>query len=182
MPNVRLGVSMGNPNFSGDKLKALVAWVATNDKNLTVQLTDSLNHHNNGGDRAAARAMGDAWLGENAAALATVSYSLVRWDDLLTHPDYPTAHAQVQQLYEQDGEFAAALNEAAIGFASRDKGRTTDQFIGYALEEAAGYASVWRGEQHIKLYPAKQSPWWQLAKAHLAAPTPAEHWAFVRFK
>jgi tRNA-dependent cyclodipeptide synthase len=182
IPHVRLGISMNNANFTGERLGALLDWVQANGKTLTLQVTDSLNHHNNGGDRDAARAMGDAWLKDNAPVLARVNYTLVRWDDLTGHPDFALNKARVHILYENHQPFAHAVNDYANRFAARRPGRDPAASIAFVLEEAAGYASVWQGEPHIKLYPSKPEQWWNLAKENLAAPTPAEHWAKFRFR
>ncbi len=182
IPHVRLGISMGNPNFTGERLGGILDWVQANGKTLTLQVTDSLNHHNNGGNRDAARALGDAWLADNAPVLARVNYTLVRWYDLTGHPDFALNKARVHILYENHQPFAHAVNDYANRFATRRPGRDPAASIAFVLEEAAGYASVWRGEPHIRLYPSKPEQWWNLAKANLAAPTPAEHWAKFQFR
>ena len=182
IPHVRLGISMNNANFTGERLGALLDWVQANGKTLTLQVTDTINHHNNGGDRDAARAMGDAWLENNAPWLDGVNYTLVRWDDLTNHPDFADNTNRVHILYKNHQPFAHAVQDYANRFAAKQADRDPAASIAFVLEEAAGYASVWQGKPHIKLYPSRQPDWWNLAKANLAAPTPAEHWATFRFR
>jgi hypothetical protein len=173
---------MNNANFTGERLGALLDWVQANGKTLTLQVTDSLNHHNNGGDRDAARAMGDAWLSDNAPVLARVNYTLVRWDDLTNHPDFADNTNRVHILYENHQPFAHAVQDYANRFAARRPGRDPAASIAFVLEEAAGYASVWRGEPHIRMYPSKPDEWWNLAKDYLTDGQAAEHWAYIKFK
>ncbi len=173
---------MGNTDFTGHRLAATLEWVVDHNKALTIQLTDSLYRHNNGGDRNAARAAGDQWLVDHKPILERVDHKLVRWDDLLAHPDFKQNRIKVHLLYENDHAFAAAVNVSADSWAARQANRSRDTSIALILEEAAGYTPTWLGEPHIKLYPAKEQEWWKLAKAHLAGANPAEHWAYLRFK
>ena len=182
IPHVRLGISMNNANFTGERLGALLNWVVDNSKGLTIQITDTLNHHNNGGDRDAARAMGDAWLSDNAAWLARVEHNLVRWDDLTRHPNFEGNTARVNALYENHQPFAYAVNDYARRFAARQPGRDPAASIAFVLEEAAGYASVWGGQPHIRMYPSKPEQWWNMAKDYLTDGNPSEHWAKFQFR
>jgi hypothetical protein len=173
---------MGNTDFTGHRLAATLEWVVDHNKALTIQVTDSINGYNNGGDRNAARVEGDEWLRDQATVLAQVDYRLVRWDDVLAHPDFPKNQAKVHLLYENHQPFAAAVNGFADSYVARNPSRSRQASIDFILEEAAGYIPTWQGEPHIKLYPSRQPDWWGIAKTHLAGDTPAEYWAHLRFK
>lgn len=93
----RLQISVGKPNYEGEKFRALCEWAAGRFDRTVLIVSDTLQRHNvryqRNCDAATAwkvsRLEGDAWLKRNDAALSLLkSPIIIRWDELLMHPDY----------------------------------------------------------------------------------------------
>lgn len=93
----RLQISVGKPNYEGEKFEALCEWAGARFERTVLIVSDTLQRHNlryqRNCDAATAwklsRLEGETWLRRNARALHHLrTPEIVRWDQLLMHPAY----------------------------------------------------------------------------------------------
>ncbi|WP_433463982.1 tRNA-dependent cyclodipeptide synthase [Spirillospora sp. CA-128828] len=151
----RLPVSIGQAYHEGDKLRATVDWVNRHAgrpfRQCTIVLADSLHRHNLQGPHSwsEARATGDSWLNRNSRSLTglIIPHRIVRWDDLLQHPEFPAIHARMNHLVVTNPAFANALHVMTEDWLSRRPPNArsageefTERVQRYVLEEISAIA------------------------------------------
>lgn len=107
--NARIQVSVGNPRYEGEKLKALLSYCRDRFDNTQIILSDTLQRHNKPDPARywmACRREGKEWIERNRDALK--GFQIVRWDEYLMDDRYAAARTTINRLTSR-GEGAKAL-------------------------------------------------------------------------
>ncbi len=173
---VSIGISIGNQNEQGDKLRAIVKWLneQPNFKSCLICLSDTLYSWNQI-DKAGvvlananiiAAVKGDNWLSANREILADLQIpsELVRWDRWRRHPDFAITLKIFEHLYFTDPHFKSVIDAEIAEFADR-RSKThgpeameniRENSRRFILEELAGYTLFYRKYPHTaKIYPGR---------------------------
>lgn len=143
----RLQISMGIERHTGDKFAALCEWANRRFDRTTIIVSDSLQRHNLRYDNACgeeeahyqALMIGDKWLSDNKEALSLISdLSITRWDDWLSHPDFPRNHNELWKRYKTNREFKRSINIRINYMWHRKNLNNSDRF---SIERKAAYFS-----------------------------------------
>lgn len=159
-------ISIGNPNLTGEKLRALCAWAGKRFDTCLVSLGDTLYRHNlpefSIDDPAAtdeAQRMGDLWLHENAPILQAFGkpFTIVRWQDWLTLPEFGPLHEAMTRVFFLNSSFREAVAIDVQAFLERNAhnpGFTETGCRQYILEELSVHTLMARKYRLARLYPA----------------------------
>lgn len=179
---VTLGMCMGNENWEGEKLVAVLEWVSRHFDFIRIALSDTLGRHNfvmRGMEPAEALwqalRQGDDWLERNTKFLKACGkpYGVVRWDHWRKHPEYEATHEEFKFLASNERQLADAVDREAAAFADRLAKRglasSGDIFAhcrAYLIEELAGTTLRARAiERSCRVYPAPEPAWLKLVRA-----------------
>lgn len=153
----RLNISVGQPYHEGEKLHATTGWIRGRFNACVLNVCDTLQRHNMGGDAHAARVQGDAWLERNGADLSTLpQLKITRWDDWTSQTDYIRSLDTVMRLYAEDSTFREAVEEAVRPESPEASRR-------YILEETA-VGMVMARDRVADIYPGSFLPLWDVLK------------------
>ncbi len=152
-------VSMGNVMHYGERFAAIADWACRNFRHVVVNCADTLHRRSLMADRIdagaaelAARQMGDFWVAQNEAPLRGILQKgrIIRWDEWLSHTDYPVLDDGVRRHFETDAGFPEAVRGDATAFAQRtladddtaQQAAVLAHSIEYLLAEAAVYGRL----------------------------------------
>ena len=170
-PHASLGISLGNSNEQGAKLQSIVLWLNKNFEHVTIDLSDTLYRWNlNGPDGVVlpnaeqlAREQGDRWLSENQNTFdkLQIPYEIVRWDNLIKHPEFDTYLDRFRLLYSNDETFQAAVESDVESFIRRKRKAAqevsaiqSDNCRAFILEEASAHTILSRDHPYAAhVYP-----------------------------
>jgi tRNA-dependent cyclodipeptide synthase len=196
-----LAISVGSQAHEGNKLEAVVSWIAANFDECIVDLSDTLQRWNLldvpgvSMDEAMAAAMlaGDDWLERNRATLDRLppGSTVIRWNHWLTHPDYESTRAAFGDLYRFDHVFRDALDRDASIFVVRHNAaelkpaqlqvmlENSREFI---LEEISAHTLLGRDYPSAKVYPGRSLEALQIVRDRRIqhAPSGLENERYVR--
>ncbi|HEG43505.1 MAG TPA: tRNA-dependent cyclodipeptide synthase [Phycisphaerales bacterium] len=172
-----LGISIENPIFEGDSLKALLNWASERFEQCLVVVGDDLCRFNqrivNGlaPDEAleAAHMQGDAFIAQAGGFIESISrgnVKLTRWNEHLQSDAYRQSRAAIDRLFATDAGFKAAIEKDAVSFARRQSQRVgkiaveMDEAIElccqYLLEEIAVFSALSERKWRVELYPGSE--------------------------
>ena len=170
-PQACLGVSLGNENERGDKLKAVTTWMNKVFDRHIIDLSDTLYRWNDvkpdgsipDDAHQCAYRKGSEWLAQAAPALdlLPVGTRVIRWDHWLKHPEFPDLQARFARLMTADERFRAAVDSDVSHFLDRRRrtGDPTDASAvagchGFILEELAAHTILFReNPATLRVYP-----------------------------
>ncbi len=181
--NVVIGVSLQNPNLTGDRFEKVIEWVnrQANFKRCYVDFADTLNRHNymlfDGLDEDAAHRKaienGGAWLEANASTLGklNIPYQIMRWDRWLRHPRFPFVLHCMEQAYDTYEPFQKAVHDAIHVFFER---RGLDQrcvqskeyrhAVDFILEEISVDTIIYESMKAAYIYPSKETDAYKMVR------------------
>lgn len=134
----RIQMSLGNPRYEGEKFFALCEWCNKRYGEVELILSDTLQRHNQTESMRywqSYRRQGNEWLLRNREALRGMR--IIRWDDLLHHPDYADTHEQVSNMLLDIKP--PYLRETAMRQSQR-QGVSYRQCVNFLTEELAAFA------------------------------------------
>ena len=173
-PTIRLGVSVGAPEFEGEKLEEILSFIAANSglKQLIVLVADTLQRHNgrlgvpNEQKRAEAKAAGDSWLERNIHIIRRLcpNVQVVRWDELLADSEYQKFRGIVDQEYSLSKRFQERIKKDVDSYLrrkslSRNKEayeNASESSIEYFLEEIACVCVAETRFEAVEVYPGQK--------------------------
>lgn len=159
-----LEISMDNKRQEGSYLASQITWINRHFKRCVIHMGDTLHRHNLM-DRmspeeahAASYVMGSAWLARNAEIIESLEIpcEIIRWDQWLTHPDFPDLHAAMRAYHESNAFFRGIVARDAAGFIARNPSANPVRCVDYLLEEAAADTLFCRERPVARLYPASE--------------------------
>jgi tRNA-dependent cyclodipeptide synthase len=165
-PIGRLDVSVGMPNFEGEKLQATMQWAKGKFTHVIVSVADTLQRHNYlakgvGLENAynLSYKNGTDWIDRNAESLANTT--IIRWDTRLNHPLYMQYLKKTQDHLNDDSALYDALINEAQAYAARKGLDVTNDRISYLIEEIAVFDLMFRVEPAADIYPGSILPFWE---------------------
>ncbi len=159
--HVRIQISVGQPNYEGDKFYAFLEWANTRFETVTLVVSDTLQRWNmlfeqettveNAWNQS--RQAGDEWLVRNGHMIETVSgLHILRWDDCLHAESYSLAREKLETMNNDCLLFQFAMQETKNAFWNRNMSSPghslerrnsfehfSDQFL---LEELAVFSDI----------------------------------------
>lgn len=171
-PAICLGISVGKPAFEGASMLAILDCAERTGKPVIIRVSDTLQRHNiaaQGIDMPTATKLsadaGDAWLdqfGKHALAIPNIQ-KIIRWNELLYHPQFETTHTQLVRAETVNPIFRDALRQDIDRFAVKQGDDIVQATLraahsrAFLLEEAAGF--ILFGKQHasVRLYPGRET-------------------------
>jgi tRNA-dependent cyclodipeptide synthase len=172
-PELRLGISIENPNHSGEKFAALLRWATERFGHTSLLIADSLQRHNIAFNEqislseahTKAVAAGDFWLQMHQPMFDILpNFTLYRFDDFRTHHEFEARHKNLLQLYSINTTFRNLIDQDSNAVLTRRLKRglvITDQtgFLessrNYILEELAVMQIFHETCPGVEAYPGK---------------------------
>lgn len=159
-----LEVSVNNERQKGPYLAAQVALINQTFQHCLIRMGDTLFRHNLFDTQPPEEAwenskkMGDAWIEDNRKLLdaLTVPLTIIRWDESLSQPGFPTIHAGLRDLYNKAASFRQAVNQDVAAFTRRNPDANPERCTDYLLEEAAADIAFCRLTRVSRIYPGKE--------------------------
>jgi tRNA-dependent cyclodipeptide synthase len=172
-----LGISIENPLFEGDSLRAMLVWAADKFEHCLVIVGDYLCRfneqilhacdENRAGELAVG--LGDSFLRgtkELFEELPAERVRLTRWKEHLQTEQFSRSKAVLDELFESDDDFRASIEYDASSFVKRLRRRNTNPAVDvdhavrlsceYILEEVAVFASLSESGWSVELYPGSE--------------------------
>lgn len=169
----RLSISVGKDYHEGEKFAAAVDWIGGKFKHCIVMVSDTLQRHTIqlsaacGEEEALvlSKKQGDDWLNRNKAVLATLSipYVIQRWNDWLSHSDFPGLHQEFEGLLVRNPAFQEKVvidigrfisRQRKLGTLAVDEPRAFHLCRSFLLEEMAVHTLMGRHARAAKIYPS----------------------------
>ena len=117
-------------------------------------------------DRLLARehclAEGENWLTANLplirSTLGDLSFTVIRWDEWLAHPEFPGRYDELLSIYRKQGSFRDTVQSDVARYARSQtqdllKAEQLEELAKYVLEELAVYAIQASTGQITNVYP-----------------------------
>jgi len=170
-----LFISVGQAYHEGSKFLSTIRLVNNYKfKSCDIVMADTLQRHNflNFSPEQAqiyTRKAGDCWLKRNEIALEEFShnYSIIRWDDLLSHENYFMLRKKIESEYKKNIEYEQAIRSNVEAYLERLKntnpgvetGLLVDSGFKYLIEELPIVMPLWAemGYDFI-IYPKPITP------------------------
>jgi len=164
-----LGVSVGSPNWEGEKFAAILDFASENFDAIRIDVTDALYRHNFmaegfSGDTALARAnaLGALWLTNHQSIIdaCPIKPSVVRWAHWYNHPDFQVTLSGFKNAYDHNDVFRSAVERDVDHFYGRknNKGHETGRVHSkdFLIEEVAVITLQARELPSVKIYPGDE--------------------------
>ena len=172
-----LGISLDNPLFEGETLKALLLWAEKNFGQVLVIVGDYLSRFNerilSGCDEKRAGELaierGETFLLKTKdlfTGLPSEKVHLTRWQEHLQGVEFQKAKTVLDGLFETNEEFRAAVEYDAAAFVKRQKKQNRILAVGmeeaiglssqYILEEIAVFSALSEKGWTVELYPGPE--------------------------
>ncbi|MDJ1182508.1 tRNA-dependent cyclodipeptide synthase [Roseofilum casamattae] len=169
----RIGISVGNLSFEGNKLQALLSWTHSRFDRCLLYVADTLQRHNYvwqlemSEQEAFQKALesGDRWLSRNQSileqyfTLQNISY----WENWRNSESFQSLHEQVTRISQGNAAIEAALHRDTENFLRRhnlthpsSKALAYQKCRDFLIEEVVVHTLMARERRAAKLYPAKQ--------------------------
>ncbi len=196
------GISIGNPNCDGEKLRAMVNWLneQSNFKGCIVDLSDTLNRYNvmveEGVNEETARAQsvqdGQEWLARNKATLdkLKIPYKVVHWSTWLGDPVIKEYERAFYDAFKSDEQFRSAVLADVNRYHERHDRSLWEienisrmgPSIQYLIEELAVHSRMYERGPCATIYPGVQQSSFEMVRAGKVAnvPTGLQSSHFVR--
>ena len=172
-----LGISLENPLFASDSLKAMLIWASQKFEQCLVVVGDYLARfdeqiitgcdENRAGKRAIKR--GDLFISQTKEIfdnLPAVKIKLTRWKEHLQADEFIKSKRILGDIFESDKAFRASVEYDALSFVERKKKHNqhlaveTDEALRlccrYILEEIAVFSSLSERGWGVELYPGSE--------------------------
>lgn len=172
-----LGISLDNPVFEGDSLKALLVWAAGKFEQCLVIVGDYLCRFNErilsgcdekrAGELAVKR--GDLFVSRTKELFCTLpaeKVKLTRWKEHLQSEQFTRSKKILDEIFESDKEFRASIEYDALSFVQRQRKHNRNLAVGmeeairlsseYILEETAVFSSLSERGWSVELYPGSE--------------------------
>jgi tRNA-dependent cyclodipeptide synthase len=172
-----LGISLENPLFEGDALRAVVFWAADKFEQTLVIVGDYLCRFNErilagcdektAGDLALKR--GDVFLSKTKGlfdSLPAGKVILTRWNEHLQNERFARSKKILDEIFETDKKFRAAIEYDALSFVKRQQKHNLNLALGmeqavrlsseYILEETGVFSSLSERGWSVELYPGSE--------------------------
>lgn len=158
-----LAISVGQASQEGDRLLGTLEKISANFKTCTILIADTLQRHNyeetHDQEKAyqAAKKHGDIWLHTHQKYLDIINFpfKIIRWDQILNHPDYPTYLQKIDDLYATSDMFKDAVDQTAFNYACKHKRPINKKYI---LEECAQLLLMKNNIFNFLIYPSVLLP------------------------
>lgn len=196
----RIGISVGNLAFEGDKLQALLSWTHSRFNQRLLYVADTLQRHNDvwklGMSEAEAfqKALdrGVQWLSRNQNileqyfSLPNISY----WENWRTSESFQSLHEKVTLISQGNSLIEAALHRDIENFLARhsltplrSKALAYQKCRDFLIEEVVVHTLMARERRAAKLYPAKQLETLKLFRKRLIEDIPVglDNEDYIRF-
>jgi len=182
-----VGISLGSRNHIGPALAGILDWAGEHFEHCIIDLSDTLHRFNylNGMSLPQAmeksRAQGTQWLSDHKLLIDSClpSYTLIRWDHWLEHPDFKKNLELFRTAEKTQGDFRAALYHDSINFQARQNNGPfvpDEQFlrssIDYLLEELAAHSILYTEHPAAVIYPGKEHESFKMVRNGLVANVP----------
>ncbi|MBN2018916.1 MAG: tRNA-dependent cyclodipeptide synthase [Sedimentisphaerales bacterium] len=172
-----LGISMDNPIFEGEALKAMLLWAEQNFEQTLVIVGDYLCRFNErimaGCNEKEAGELsieiGDLFFSKTKGLFAEFDAEkirLSRWREHLRGEEFQRAKKILDEFFKTNEEFRAAVEYDAVSFVKRQKKHERDLAVGkeeairlssqYILEETAVFSSLAERGWTVELYPGPE--------------------------
>lgn len=166
-----LNISMGNPNQTGSKFEAMIAWVNQHFNYCIINLSDTLQRHNFMAQgytlqeaHEKAVDLGNNWLKQNETIIKKLSVKnvIVRWDEWLAIPEVQDNIFKVTEWYEKNPAFQECVKADARKWQTRQEINIPLTYSIFFLLEEIGVHSYIASKEYAKgnflahCYPAKQ--------------------------
>ena len=172
-----LGISLDNPVFQGDSLKALLLWACCKFEQSLVLIGDYLSRFNEkilsacdekrAGDISIRR--GDLFLLQTKEifnSLPLQKIHLTRWNEHLKTSEFDIAKKILDNLFETNSRFRNSVEYDAMSFVERQKKHNFKLAVTeveairlsceYILEESAVFSSLASRGWEVELYPGSE--------------------------
>lgn len=168
-----LGVSLGNRNSEGARIKAVATWLSGRFSHVIIDLSDTLNRYNVMADfglseveaELKCRKEGDEWIKNNVPIFQKlgINFSVIRWDERLNDPNFKAEFERMKQAYTENAELRLAVNNDISAFLKR-RGKTLDSISAeqhrlytlYLLEEVTAHSLHFEKMPSARVYPGKE--------------------------
>lgn len=183
-----LAVSVGNPNYTPERLEQLLLWTSGLFSNAAIVVGDHLQRHNLSGPNAEQKALDlgrpiISTIQEIIRAKSLANCTIVRSKELFESPEFLTLYAEIRDYFENDSGFKHQILRDASAYVSRRKIRVTDyvfdvevamrRSINYIIEELAYFALlVRRGFATQAYYGRNLTVLKRLSNGELHSPVP----------
>ena len=179
IPRAYVGVSIGQKNFRGRRLSAIVAWLDRHTERCRLLIGDELHRHtvaiwNSCSEEEAlalSRRAGDAVEQEIQDLLSADparKFELCRWRSMTSHAMYENLHERVARLVVDDAQFAQSLRQCARQYIDRGCARGQQPVLAfdhavevsaaYLTEELAVFAVLNSIGWNVEIYPGPELP------------------------
>lgn len=174
-----LGVSLGNPLFRGESLRALLQWIADHFDECLVVVGDYLQRYNEQmfsvreADTAGLEAIraGDAFIAESYATFEKFpksKFHLTRWMTYLETPEFNKTKRILDELFIGNYEFRASIDRTSVEFINRqarnkrspvaDRESAIALSTRYLMEEIAVFSVLVERGWQVEVYPGSELP------------------------
>ena len=172
-----IGISLENPIFEGNFLRALLFWSSQRFEETMVIVGDYLCRFNekmlSGYDTKQAsqkaQSLGDSFLlqtKELFGMLPDKKIHLTRWKEHLQSGEYKESKIILKKLFELDSDFRASVEKDAFNFIKRQKRKNQKLLVDieeaielccqYLLEEIGVFSALSQQGWHVELYPGSE--------------------------
>jgi tRNA-dependent cyclodipeptide synthase len=172
-----LGISLENPLFSGDSLKAMLIWAAEKFEQCLVIVGDYLARfdeqiitgcdENRAGQLAIKR--GDSFISQTKDIFSTLPaerITLTRWKERLQTEEFKRSKKILDEIFDTDVDFRKAVEYDAMSFVERQKKHNQHPAVEadvalqfcrrYIMEEIAVFSSLSERGWGVELYPGSE--------------------------
>ena len=175
--NCYLGISLENPVFKGETLRALMLWAVSNFENCLMVIGDDLCRFNqkitNGYDDEqalqAAHAKGDDFLSQNELLFEELkdrNIRITRWNEHIHSNLYHETRGTLHNIFATNNDFKALIEKDAHSFVRRmlrrnekfsvDRDQAVSLCCDYLLEEIAVFSSLSEQGWPVEVYPGSE--------------------------
>ena len=172
-----IGISLENPLFKGESLRALLLWSTQKFEETMVIVGDYLCRYNekmlSGCDEKQAsqkaQSFGDSFIlqtKELFGKLPDKKIHLTRWKEHLQSKEYEESKTILKKLFKSDMDFRASVERDAFDFIKRQKRKNQKLLVDtekaielccqYLLEEISVFSSVSQRGWQVELYPGSE--------------------------
>ena len=172
-----IGISLENPAFKGNSLRALLFWSSQRFEETTVIVGDYLCRFNEkmlglcDAKQASqkAQSFGDSFLLQTKELfdeLPDKKIHLTRWKEHLQSKEYEKSETILKKLFESDLDFRTSIERDALNFIKRQKTKNQKLLVDtekaielccqYLLEEIGVFSALSQQGWRVELYPGSE--------------------------
>jgi len=205
IPQCYMGISLGQPNFIGERLKAVLDWISKHSERCLLVVGDDLQRINVMIDRrvnekealSIARRLGDTEIDILSRMLLDYDdgkFIIARWKELMERDQFTVYQNQLRKLCKNDADFNGSIIKSAKSFVKRRLQRgeisSTDEHVAvrlstaYLLEEITVFCLLASEGWNVEIYPGPELPVLEeIAKGlHSGVPSPLKERVNIALK